>query len=448
MFRSIRGRSTIIAMLVVLMALVVGALLLLNIYENQLVGNLDATLQQRVDDRARLIDAGSDPASLTTVLQEEAFVWIGTASGDVIATGGGHIPVDNPTPANTDAVVSKTLVIEERSSDEIERETRLMRVATATTQSGLVVVGGSELDGVDQSVSDLGKLFALAIPFIVALVGTLAWFIVERALRPVERIRTRATEITGATLADRVPVPTTKDEVHNLAVTVNNMLDRIESHDQALRQFSADASHELKSPVANIRALVDTADLAGPSWASVQTGLRNETDRLRDLVDNLLFLASHGDSFVPTDIGVVQLDELVFAEAEVAAATGGVRIDLSGVTPSRVEGSRSDLRRLMRNLVDNAVRHADERVAVTLADGNDGVTLRISDDGPGVPLEDRERIFERFTRLDEARARDDGGSGLGLSIVHQIATSHGGSVRVGESSLGGAEFVVRLPPTD
>ena len=144
-------------MLVVLMALVVGALLLLNIYENQLVGNLDATLQQRVDDRARLIDAGSDPASLTTVLQEEAFVWIGTASGDVIATGGGHIPIDNPTPSNTDAVVSKTLVVEERSSDEIERETRVMRVATATTQSGLVVVGGSELEGVDKSVSDLGS---------------------------------------------------------------------------------------------------------------------------------------------------------------------------------------------------------------------------------------------------------------------------------------------------
>jgi len=223
------------------------------------------------------------------------------------------------------------------------------------------------------------------------------------------------------------------------------MLDRIESHDQTLRQFSADASHELKSPVANIRALVDTADLTDPSWMSVQTGLRNETDRLRDLVDNLLFLASHGDSFVPIDIGAVQLDELVFAEAEVASATGGVRIDLSGVTPSRVEGSQSDLRRLMRNLVDNAVRHADERVVVTLADDNDSVTLSISDDGPGVPPDDRDRIFERFTRLDEARARDDGGSGLGLSIVHQIATAHGGSVQVGESDLGGAEFVVRLP---
>ena len=141
----------------------------------------------------------------------------------------------------------------------------------------------------------------------------------------------------------------------------------------------------------------------------------------------------------------MQLDELVFAEAEVAAATGGVRIDLSGVTPSRVEGSQSDLRRLMRNLVDNAVRHADERVAVTLADDNDGVDPEHFRRRARCAPEDRERIFERFTRLDEARARDDGGSGLGLSIVHQIATAHGGSVRVGESSLGGAEFVVRLP---
>ncbi len=448
--RSIRGRSTLLAMTIVLLTLVAGSFLLLQAYRGQLTSNLDVSLEQQVADRVGLVDNGGDKSLLTTVLQDEAFVWIGDIDGNATAQGGAIFPLENPVPDPIGRVITVELLVEERKPDEIEVERMELRLASGQSSAGQVVLAGAELETIDETVGGLARLFAFAVPVMVAIVGALVWFITGRALQPVASIQERASSITGTTLFDRVPVPESGDEIEDLAHTVNDMLDRLESHDVAIRQFSSDASHELKSPVANIRALLETSSSSGNDWQSIKAKLTGETDRLGDLVDNLLFLASHLDEHRLVDAVPVSLDELLFAEAELVSATTSLRVDLSGIEPVTVVGSRTDLGRLVRNVVDNAVRHGDERIALSLS-GEDAhaVVLTVADDGPGIPLEHRERVFERFTRLDESRARNDGGTGLGLSIVSQIAIAHGGDVRIDESdTLGGAAVEVRLRTRD
>jgi len=438
---SIRARSTILATIVVLAALVLGSFVILNLYEQQLVNNLDNTLEQQVADRVQLLENGGSKEALTTVLQREAFVWIGSPGGEVTAQGGGLFPVDNQFPDVVGGTRTVDLLIEERKSTETELETKQLRITSAEASTGQVVLAGAELDVIDNTIAELASLFLIAVPILTALVGALAWLVVGRALHPVAAIQAQAESISGTTLTERVPVANTHDEVQDLATTVNAMLERIERHDLAIRQFSSDASHELKSPIANIKAMVETRRSADPSWPAVQDTLTRETERLGDLVDNLLFLATHQDQR-PRSRSVVALDELVFAEAELLSATTDLRVDLSTVEPASVLGSPGDLARLTRNLVDNAARHAREKVRFTLGSFDGTTTLVVSDDGAGVPVEQRATVFERFTRLDEARDRDAGGTGLGLSIVAQIAEAHGAQVHVGDAELGGAAFSV------
>lgn len=438
---SIRARSTILATVVVLAALIAGSFVILELYEQQLVANLDNTLEQQVADRLQLLESGGSTDVLTTALESEAFVWIGSSDGQVIAQGGGISAVENPVPEVIGKTQTIDLLVEERKPEEVEIERHQLRIASATASTGEVVVAGAELELIDNTIGELARLFLIAVPVLAALVSVLAWLITGRALRPVAAIQEQAELISGATLTERVPVPDTHDEVQDLAMTVNSMLERIERHDLAIRQFSSDASHELKSPLANIKALVETHSSSDPSWNSVQRSMTQETDRLGELVDNLLFLATHQDLRLRSTSSVA-LDELLFAEAELLSATTELRVDLGSVEPATVIGSANDLGRLVRNLVDNAARHAVERVGFSLGVDQGRTTLVISDDGAGVPVGKRAAVFERFTRLDDARARDAGGTGLGLSIVAQIAEAHGATVRIGDAELGGASFEV------
>jgi signal transduction histidine kinase len=460
-------------MVVVAVALTLGSIGLLAVYRNQLLSSLDTTLAQQVDDRVRLLNQGNPPEPLAGVLEEESLVWIGTADGAPIVTGGSLRPVGNPVPTPVGGVGTVELMVDEvhaadnpdgdddgddgdgeAGGDGFEREIEAFRLASGMTDGGLVVLAGTELDTVDDAAAAIGRLFAIGVPPVVLLVGALTWLTTGRALRPVENIRSKAAEVTGSNLTGRVPVPGGDDEITDLANTVNAMLGRIEAHEASLRQFTADASHELKSPVANLRALIDTATVDDPAWPRLKRHLLGESDRLKDLVENLLFLAS-ADAGRPTEAPQpVALDELVFVEAEVAAATGTVAVDLAGVQPATVDGSSAELARLIRNLVDNAARHAEHRImlAITVGshpDGDDeanraGVTLVVGDDGPGIRPEDRAAVFGRFTRLDDARDRSDGGAGLGLAIVKHIADTHRADIAIGRSPLGGAEFTVRF----
>jgi signal transduction histidine kinase len=268
-----------------------------------------------------------------------------------------------------------------------------------------------------------------------------------RALRPVERIRREVEDISGSELDRRVPEPGTGDEIEALAVTMNRMLARIEQATEQQRRFTADASHELRSPLTSMATQIDV-DLAHPEttdWPATAMSLRAETNRMQELVDDLLLLARTGDGGAPRSTGVVALDDLVF-EA-IARLDGDPEVSVSSDRVGRIDvaGDGGQLDRLLVNLVVNARRHAQQTVEIGATAAGGTAVLTVDDDGPGIDPAHRERVFERFVRLDEARARDTGGSGLGLALCAEITRLHGGSITIEDSHLGGARFVVALP---
>jgi signal transduction histidine kinase len=269
---------------------------------------------------------------------------------------------------------------------------------------------------------------------------------VGRALRPVEQLRRGAEEITDAAAERRLPVPSGDDEVHRLALTLNGMIDRLEGGRRRQRAFVADAAHELRSPLASIRTQLEVAarraDRGGPALSGSDVAdVLLDTDRLARLIDDLLLLARIDESGgVAGCTDVVELRSLC---AEVVARCGS-SVTLAGGQSVTVRGDREQLRRVVSNLVDNAVRHAASSVTVAVTRSGRDALLSIVDDGPGIPEADRNRVFERFTRLDDARARDQGGAGLGLAIVRELVRGHGGSVVLGDAAPG-LRVEVRLP---
>lgn len=307
------------------------------------------------------------------------------------------------------------------------------------------VLVARSLEDVTESVVTLAALMALGVPVALVLIGATTWIVVGRALRPVEHIRAEAASIDGARLDRRVPEPRSEDEVGRLARTMNLMLDRLETSARRQRQLVADTSHELRSPLASIRQSAEVASAhpeAMPPQELTSTVLA-ESVRMQGIVDDLLLLARADERDLRLRSTDVDLDDVIYAETS-RLRSHSVEVT-SQVQPVRTTGDASALTRVVRNLVDNAERHAHTRLHLELSQTADTALIAIEDDGTGVPEEERERIFERFVRLDASRARDDGGSGLGLAIVHEIISAHGGEVRVDESSLGGARFEVRLP---
>ena len=299
------------------------------------------------------------------------------------------------------------------------------------------------LADVRRSIETLSRVMMVGVPFLVILTTLAAWLLVGRALSPVREMSQRASGIADATAGDRLTVPPTYDEVAELALTLNGMLDRLAKGAQRQREFISDASHELRSPIAVLRTLVEVA-LAHPRQIepkAVLEPLLCETLRLEALVGDMLTLArlDEGHRHVRKEI---DLDDLVHEEA---ARPRSIPIDTREVEAVKVYGDRRSMMQLVRNLLDNAVRYASSRVAVSTFEDAQSVVLWVDDDGPGIPEQDCARVFDRFTRLESGRSRDTGGTGLGLALVRRIAEQHGGCARVDRSPDGGARLEVRLP---
>ena len=295
------------------------------------------------------------------------------------------------------------------------------------------------------SVRVLRSVFFVGYPLLVGGLAILAWRVVGATLRPVEDLRTGAERITLAQRADRLPVPEGGDEIHRLAVTLNRMLDRLESSRARQRAFVADAAHELRSPLANLRVQLEVTQQHG--GALPIEDLLADVERLTRLVDDLLILA-RADAPPTAPLDVVDLQE-VASDAVARYGSARVPVSLSSAEPVCVLGDALALDRVVANLVDNGVRHAASAVCVSVSAGSVSagsvsVVLTVADDGPGIPAADRERVFERFTRLDDARTRDSGGAGLGLAIVRDLVQRHGGSVQLLDASPG-TRVVVTLP---
>ena len=280
---------------------------------------------------------------------------------------------------------------------------------------------------------------------LVAILGAVTTFAVGQALRPVGRLRDQVEAIASSRPAPTLEVPAGGDELSRLAETLNRVLDRLRRADASRRGFVADAGHELRSPLATIRVLLDRLAEDRPEAERRLAAARAaaEVDRLSMLVDDLLALASADEHAMALATAEVDLDDVVLAEAGALRARG-MPVAVT-VEPVRVIGDAHRLGRVVRNLLENAERHRESAVRLTLSGVADEALLVVDNDGPPVALADRDRIFGRFVRLDDSRTRDTGGTGLGLAIVSEIVRAHGGTVRAEESPEGWCRFAVRLP---
>ncbi|KUM70892.1 sensor histidine kinase [Streptomyces curacoi] len=305
----------------------------------------------------------------------------------------------------------------------------------------LTVYAGAPLSAEQSAVKTALTVMLIGFPLLLGVVAGVTWLVTRRALRPVEGIRSEMAAITASEdLARRVPVPDTHDEVARLALTTNETLAALQTSVERQRRFVADVSHELRSPIASLRTQLEVG-AAHPELLDLE-GAVEDTVRLQGLAADLLLLARLDAGERPGD---TRFDLGALARKEAEGRTG-VTVDAQAVA---VAGSRGQVGRVLTNLLDNAQRHARSAVTVTVRREAEGAgawaVVAVADDGDGVAEADRERIFERFVRLDEARSRDDGGAGLGLAIARDVAVRHGGTLTVRRAPTGGALFELRLP---
>jgi len=327
---------------------------------------------------------------------------------------------------------------------------RWLQTAVLVRRSGdehvYAVSLASSLASVDATVRALAHSIFFGGVLELALVVGVAWYLVGRSLRAVGDIQREVEQIAFGTLDRRLDEPRTKDEMARLVVTLNRMLDRVAEGARRQREFIGNASHELRTPIASIRAQLEVA-LAHPDtadWPRVAGGSSAEVVRMQRLVDDLLRIARLDDSrdALPQPSQEVDLDDIVRSES---AALRAAKVGLAGVSPARVRGAEPDLRRIVRNLLENAERYGRGQIEVSLTQNGSEARLEIEDDGPGVAPEQRELVFERFRRLEESRSRASGGAGLGLSLARGLVEAHGGDVWIEDARIGGARLVVRLP---
>ncbi|MFI0444108.1 sensor histidine kinase [Actinomadura sp. 6N118] len=445
-FGTVRVRLTLAAVLIVGTVLAAAGLILVNVLSTTLTGEVRTATRVRATEIAAQLTAGQRSPALTVTDGEEELIQILDEDGVVISAS-----------AN---VAGRPAVAKFRGGESggigkpLDEDPFIAVAVAADTPDGRVtVIVGRALADVLEPTAIVSRSLAVGLPVLLGLIALLIWTMVGRALAPVEAVRREVDEISAAELHRRVPQPPGSDEISRLAATMNRMLGRLDRAAVAQRRFVSDASHELRSPVASIRQHAEVA-LAHPGHATLDdlaTTVLIENARVQRLIDDLLVLARADEQTLLLRRAPVDLDDLVFDEARrLRSGTAGLRIDTTRVSAGRTSGDADALRRVLHNLGDNAARHASRCVAFSLAERNGAALLTVDDDGPGIPVDERERVFERFVRLDKARAGlpEGGGSGLGLAIVAELVRAHGGTVAASSSGLGGARITVTLPVSD
>ncbi|MEW2212874.1 ATP-binding protein [Streptomyces globisporus] len=479
--RSVRARAALGATLVVAVALIGAGLAVLLVLRANLIDQADLQAEVAARDVAGQLATGTPYDELELDDEEDHPVQVVDEEGRVVivskdlravtgtgATGVTPVPSASagatPSPGDDDddgdddgGDDSSRPDSGEVSSDDpefsdgtatVDRTTADYRFAAveATTREGvtLTVFAGAPLAAEQEAVGTVRGAMLTGLPVLLVVVAGVTWLVTRRALRPVEGIRREMAEITASEdLARRVPEPDSRDEIAALARTTNETLTVLEASVERQRRFVADASHELRSPIASLRTQLEVAE-AHPELLDLP-GAVADTVRLQVLAADLLLLARLDAGEKPGG-GTVELGALV--REEVSQRTGdriAVAVEVPEGGAFEVNGSRGQLSRVIGNLLDNAQRHAEGSVAVSVAADGRGVRVEVRDDGAGVPEDERERIFERFVRLDDARSRDDGGAGLGLAIARDVAARHGGTLTVHRADEGGAAFRLWLP---
>ncbi|MFE3716555.1 sensor histidine kinase [Streptomyces cyaneofuscatus] len=479
--RSVRARAAIGATLVVAVALVAAGLAVLSVLRTNLIDQADLQAEVAAREVAGqlaldtpygdldLDDEEDHPVQVTDEEGRVVFVSKGLrAISGTASTGVSPVPSASagatPSPGDDDddgddddGGDSARPARGEVSSDDpdfsdgtatVDGKQADYRFAAveATTPAGLTLTvhAGAPLAAEQEAVNTVRGAMLTGLPLLLAVVAGVTWLVTRRALRPVEGIRREMAAITASEdLARRVPEPDSRDEIAALARTTNETLTVLEASVERQRRFVADASHELRSPIASLRTQLEVAE-AHPELLDLP-GAVADTVRLQVLAADLLLLARLDAGEKP---GAARLEVGALVREEVSQRTGDripVTVEVAEDASYEVNGSRGQLVRVIGNLLDNAQRHAAHRITVQVAADGGGVRVEVRDDGAGVPEDERERIFERFVRLDDARSRDDGGAGLGLAIARDVATRHGGTLTVHRAPEGGAAFRLWLP---
>jgi signal transduction histidine kinase len=457
--RGLRARVTLIAALGLLVALVAGDLLLLNTLRLSLTRSVDDTARSGATEVAALINANRLPDPVPVAAGTVSIQVLGPSGRVVNVSAGADRLVPMVPPAQAAALAdgdSATLV----HGAPIDMPP-LLRVAVVRADGGDLVIAAVPYSSAADSLQVVahGLIFGTPVLFIVFVGAT--WLAVGSTLRPIDRIRRGAARVTGTGVPADLPVPEARDEVRSLALTLNDMLSRLSSAQQRQRSLVSDTAHELRSPIASIRAQLEVAldHPAGQDWASTARDVLADTLRLSRLTEDLLLLARLDEQADQGDMGrhgePLDLGELACAAvaryADSPVPVTAVTAEADGTDGTAlVAGNRDRLDRMLVNLIDNAIRYAKSSVTVSVSQSGSWAELAVTDDGPGIPEADRERAFDRFARLDDARTRcddDAGGAGLGLAIVRATAQSHAGTAHLESAPDGasGLRAVVRLP---
>lgn len=429
-------------------ALVAGAMLLRGTLQASLTRGVDNTARQGGQEIVALINGNRPPPDPLPVVAGTLTIQVLGPHGRVVDASPG---ADRMVPLLPQAQAA-TLA---RTGRAVLRDGRpfgipyLMRVVAVPANGGQTVISAAAYTEVRDSMTALGRALIVATPLLLLLLAGATWLVVGSTLRPIAALRRGAQMVTATGKARELPVPEARDEVRTLAITLNDMLARLDSAQRRQRSLVSDTAHELRSPIASIRAQLEVAldHPAQQDWNQTGRDVLADTLRLSRLAEDLLVLARLDEYQPRTGAGrPVDLAVLITEEAE--RSTGGrVPVTARATGPCVVTGEVEALRRLLRNLIENALRYAKSGVEVSARREAGDAVLTVSDDGPGIPAADRERAFDRFVRLDDARSRDEtgtGGAGLGLAIVRAIARTHGGSAYL-EDATPGLRAVVRLP---
>ncbi|WP_457187790.1 ATP-binding protein [Nocardioides sp. P5_E3] len=438
---SLRSRTTSTAVVIVAVLLGAGAWVLLTTLDRQLVAATDRASQTTAHDLVAMVQTDRLPDVLTQV-GDDGVAQVFAADGTVLAASAnitGRGPITQPAgPAARQRTFD--------GPDDQETETyRAWVVPGASPGGDVTVVVGSSLEAAHEASRRLRTLLLLGVPLAVLLLGAVVWVLVGRALGRLDRIRAEVDAIGPHQLDRRLVVTGPRDEVRRLAATMNRMLDRVESAVTRQRRLVADVSHDLQSPLATQRLSLEVA-LREPGAVDadeLRSGVLGPAQAMERLVDDLLVLAA-ADEHAPAAMSSVDLDSLVLEEAERARGHSRVSIDTARVSAGPIRANPSEIRRAVRNLIDNAVAYASSGVELAVVTTGHEVVLDVLDDGPGIPAGERERIFDRFHRGDRSRSAGVSGSGLGLSIARTAAERAGGRLDLVEGSEG-AHFQMVLP---
>jgi signal transduction histidine kinase len=456
----VRARLLLVSVVALAVGLAAGGVLLSGVLSFVLLRAVNTEALDTADGVARLVNQNSlsQPIPVSPDMQ----VQVVDANGRVLAVSASAdrlVPILYPEELRN--LPDRTGMMIPGDRIHLSGDVRVVVVQAGPPTAPVHVLVARSTADVTQGVHLLRITLLIVFPLLVVLLAAVSWRVLGAALSPVEALRVGAENITGATdrgrprtgrsegllsntTPGRLPVPGSRDEIHRLAVTLNGMLQRLDTARIRQRAFVADAAHELRSPLTNMRTELEVAQRLSDTtdWLPLAADLLTDVERLSRLVDDLLLLARADDAVAQPARNTVEI-ELGQLLAEIAARYPAVTYDRPAV-PLLVIADRDALGRVVANLLDNAVRHAASRVVLSVT--ADGAYRKISvvDDGPGIPAADRERVFHRFTRLDDARARDAGGSGLGLAIVRELVRTHHGTVTLTDAGPG-LRVEVRLP---